>query len=921
MGDLATRPVREVTLLVASSELGTRRRIAQGALSPLAQGLRRELQPLIDGDHDVPAQSALLSRAGGRCARDGTLLAYDPFDVRHRCARCGREEVGVEHDRFRLYWHHLWLAERAVHAALLGTLLDDAACSALASDLLEAYANRYREYPNQDNVLGPSRPFFSTYLESIWLLQVMIALDLLEAGTPGDSMRALGGRVRERLIGPSAALIASFDEGSSNRQVWNNAALIAAGRLLGENGMAERAVVGPSGLHAHLHDALLEDGSWYEGENYHLFAHRGLWYGVQLSQQCGYVLPTPLGERFVEGFAAPFRTVLPDLTYPSRRDSQYAVSVRQPRFAESCELGLVAGDDARLLGWLARLYDPLVPRGETGRARSTADVERNLPPTSLTRADLSWRTLLLGREALPALVARTLGSELLPSQGYAVLRRDRGTVYAALDYGHSGGGHGHPDRLNVLLMDGDTRWFDDPGTGSYVDRSLHWYRSTLAHTAPLVDGRSQPRTHGTLVAFDDQPRASWVCADVGLAPGLQLRRSLVVLDDYLIDLLQWDGEHEHEVALPLHGVDLVDAGDRPLARTAATIEGGTDDEDGFSYLMNGARIAAEATPFAHALGSRSTTAGVAQLRGWIRCGAGTTWWSAHAPDAPGREGSAFMLLARHRAVRGGVLSVWTWRDALATVEMQGEEVVVHRRDGGRDTHVVVTDGWRIDGHRAGSRTSDLLKGFSARAHASLGAGTAPSQSPLPPAALPAAYRLGERHYRRSEESWHVAGEPHAEVSLSIAHGRTVSISVRVEPSHRLFVPPDTENSLDNEPAAINGDGVQLYLACGGASGAWILIPVADGDVVTTLPIAGWGSGLSVEATWRATESGYALDARVVLPAAGGVMSLDLIVNEIAPGRSRRRGQLVLSGAAGEFVYLRGDRHDPQRLLRFLVPDV
>jgi len=917
--DRAAHRDRTMTLLILASDLGERRRIAQGALSPLAQGLRRELQPLIHGSHDVPADSALLSRAGGRCSLDGTLLAYDPFDARHRCARCGREEVGIEHDRFRLYWHHLWLAERAVHAALLGTLLDDAACITLASDLLDGYAECYLGYPDQDSVLGPSRPFFSTYLESIWLLQLMIALDLIEAGAARESTRALGGRVRERLIVPSAALIASFDEGLSNRQVWNNAALIAASRLLGENGMAERAVSGPSGMHAHLSGALLSDGSWYEGENYHLFAHRGLWYGVQLAERSGYTLPPPLRARFVEGFAAPFRTVLPDLTYPSRRDSQYAVSVRQPRFAESCELGLVAGSDERLVGWLERLYDPLVPRAETGRASSTADVERNLPATGLTRADLSWRTLLVGREALPPLVARALGSELLPSQGYAVLRRDRGTLYAALDYGHSGGGHGHPDRLNVLLMDGDTRWFDDPGTGSYVDRSLHWYRSTLAHTAPLVDGRSQPRTHGTLVAFDDRPRASWACADVELAPELQMRRSLVVLDDYLVDLLQWEGAHEHDVALPLHGVDLMNERDHPLARTAAPIDGGDDVEDGFSFLINGARIATDAAPFVRALGSRRTSAGDTQLRGWIRCEAGTGWWSADAPDAPGREGSVPMLLARHRGVRGGILAVWTWRDALVNVEMRGEEVVVHRRDGSRDTHVVVTGGWRIDCHREGSRTTELLSGFAAQARPTAAAQSAPSRPTLPPTALPAVYQLGERHYRRSEPSWRAAGEPHAEVAISMTARRTVAIAVLVEPSHRLFVPPDAVNALDNEPAAINGDGVQLYVASGGSAGAWILVPREGGDV-TTRPIAGW-SGLVVEATWRSTASGYALDARVNLAVSADVMSLDVIVNDMSPGRSRRRGQLVLSGAQGEFVYLRGDRHDPQRLLRFILPDV
>jgi hypothetical protein len=48
------------------------------------------------------------------------------------------------------------------------------------------------------------------------------------------------------------------------------------------------------------------------------------------------------------------------------------------------------------------------------------------------------------------------------------------------------------------------------------------------------------------------------------------------------------------------------------------------------------------------------------------------------------------------------------------------------------------------------------------------------------------------------------------------------------------------------------------------------------------------------------------------------IELDVIVNETAPGRDRRRGQLVLSGAHGEFAYLAGDRHDPARLLRFVL---
>jgi hypothetical protein len=752
----------------------------------------------------------------------------------------------------------------------------------------------------------------------------VLALDLLEQTERATSTHAsLGVRMRERLVAPSAELIASFDEGMSNRQVWNNAALLAAGRMLGRSDLVERAITGPSGLVAHLEHALLADGSWYEGENYHLFAHRGLWYAVMLAERAAFVLPPALSARFLDGFAAPFRTILPDLTYPSRRDSQYAVSVRQLRFAESCELGLARGDDRRLLGMLARLYDPTVPRTHTGRASTSADVERNLPATGLSRADLSWRSLLFARDALPELVPTPLRSDLLPAQGFAVLRRDAGNLYAALDFGHSGGGHGHPDRLNLLLMQGDARWFDDPGTGSYVDRSLHWYRSTLAHTAPLVDGRSQPRVHGALVAFDDQAQAAWVCADAALAPGLHVRRSIIVLDDYLVDLVQWEGDAPHEVALPLHGVDLVDDAGAPVARTPMPIAGGDGLEDGFGFLERTARVDTPPGPFVR-VRSRGAAGAMrgAELRGWIRVEPGAEWWSADAPDVPTRPGVMPMLLPRITGARGSLLAVWSWRDAVTSVGVQGQALEVSYRDGRRDSHAVVTEGWRVDLQSAdGAREHVVLRGLASAAGGAAAPEPRPAHPQTAPVPLPAAITLGERHYRRSEESWQDAGSPGAQVTITMHPGRMLGISVLVEPSSRLFVAAGAENTLDNEPAAINGDGVQLYLACGAVQGAWLLVPRTDGDTVWVTTVTGWGADMRVEAGWRATATGYQLDARVALPPRCATIALDLLVNETAPGRARRRGQLVLSGADGEFVYLRGDRHDPHRLLRFTIPDV
>jgi hypothetical protein len=48
--------------------------------------------------------------------------------------------------------------------------------------------------------------------------------------------------------------------------------------------------------------------------------------------------------------------------------------------------------------------------------------------------------------------------------------------------------------------------------------------------------------------------------------------------------------------------------------------------------------------------------------------------------------------------------------------------------------------------------------------------------------------------------------------------------------------------------------------------------------------------------------------------------IDVIVNEMPAARERRRGQLVLSGARGEFVYLRGDRQPLERFVPFVVTD-
>src|SRR2546430_12133636 len=191
----------------------------------------------------VPTAKALLSVDGGVCPDDATTLAFDPWSPdAHRCTRCGQIQRSDRHDRNWARHQHLWLAERAAHLATLATLAGDTAAAGRATEILQAYARSYWQYPNRDNVLGPSRLFFSTYLESIWLCNYLAAGVLLREAGGLDEATARGvGQVAEE----AANLIGGFDEGFSHRPTWNNAAVPAIAVWVGDAELARRAGVGP----------------------------------------------------------------------------------------------------------------------------------------------------------------------------------------------------------------------------------------------------------------------------------------------------------------------------------------------------------------------------------------------------------------------------------------------------------------------------------------------------------------------------------------------------------------------------------------------------------------------------------------------------------------------------------------------------
>lgn len=912
-----------MSLLLTPDALDARRTVTRGALAPLADSLAGDLAPLVTTLPDIPDGKALLSRVGGRCESDGADLTFDPASPHaHRCPRCGRVHAGEFHDRWWLYPYHLWLAERGLHAAVLHALHGDAGHAGLATHILDGYASRYLWYPNRDNVLGPSRLFFSTYLESLWTLHICLAADLMR-----DAGHApLAERVMAEVAEPALALIEEYDEGLSNRQVWNAAASIAARGLLGEgrpDDGVERALTQVEMIITH---AIGEDGAWYEGDNYHQFAHRGLWYAVALGEHMGWTFDLESLARFEAGFAAPFRTALPDFTLPARKDSRYASSLRQWRFTESCELGIARADEPMLQWALARMYANDIPPGDSGRARASGEAERPEPAVRLSRADLGWKALLFARESLPADAGAPPSSLTVESQGYTVHRRDSGRAYVALDWGESGGGHGHPDRLNLVIDHGGARWLDDMGTGSYVDPSLHWYRSTLAHNAPLIDGHSQARVNGWSTANETSGAFDIIAARAdGLAPGVRMERTIVTGPDHVVDELRWVADRDVRVELPIH----VQASPA-LPFSPATLDGGDGTEDGFSFVSNAesAELVAGAVADAHADGFHLAFA----------TDGDATVFRADAPGPPPGVARRFHVI-RVEGSAGVLRTVYAWTGAAPDVEFTGDAIRV-ATSGGTYEHVLAEDEWTISAGGddtvatfareplgdppeladAPNEDGSEAPAFANPHHVPAGEHDAePSDAwGAPRASEWAVFELDGEHYRRTEETWHDAGCPRARVAVGATDDALV-LDVYVETSDPQFVPAGAVNPYDNEPADINGHGVQVYCSTESASGAWMLVPDADSTDVRVRAIPGWGRLPLPAARWRRTADGFAIRAHLACdPGESRLVGLDVLVNDAEPGRTRRRGQLVLSGAHGEFAYLQGDRHDPRRLIPFDV---
>jgi hypothetical protein len=903
--------------VLTADELEQRRSEIEAApeLSALLQRLVERAGPSIERMPPVPQAKALLTADGGVCPDDGIRLEFDPWSPEaHRCPYCGKRFTGERQDRAWAHYQHLWLAERAAHLATIAVLASHGAAAKRANQLLQAYRG-YLDYPNRDNVLGPSRLFFSTYLESIWIGNYLAAAMLLREGGLLDDATA---EVVALVADEAANLIGEFDEGLSNRQTWHNAALASIAVWFEDEALASRAIEGGSGIVAHLLHGFGEDGMWYEGDNYHLFALRGQLLALWWARQAGVdLLADPrLAGRLGRALRAPAVTALPDFTFPARKDSRFGVSLAQPMYLELWEIGLArvgGSEQGELWSWLRQLYRAPAPKAQTFDSY-LHEAGEPVPGPTRSRSDLSWWALLEMVSSLPAETPPwSPGSVFIEGQGLAVLRR--GDRYASLEAGGYGGGHGHPDRLNLVVHSHGEYWLPDFGTGSYVARDLFWYRSSLAHNAPRLDGVSQSPGDAFCDNFEQRGDWVWVRAHYG-----DLVRILVSGPAYLLDVVELATGDDHVLELPWHlsgRVEVEPAGNWVPAEL----------RDEFVSAVE-RFVPASGAPVV--LRSRAEKATMS-----VHLASEAELLRALGPGAPGTTEPVpfYLLRARGRKLRlVSALESTSGQPLLRTVRA-GTAAIEVETTAGVDRHLATVEGWEVQTPEASLRL----------------AGNRRAQAPFVPLVLkdrplishglalqildpPAldgtldGFEPGEPleldhedQYRRSEQPYAGPEEFSARATINWNDEALFLAVDVVKPeiiSHDPQAPP---LRLDNEPDEIHGDGIQVYLSLpeDDLVIGLLIVPSTEGGALIVRGVSGTaGSPEMVRGSWQATDSGYRITAAVSPPAWAGrrpgeTVGFDLLVNEMQSDRLRRAGQLVWSGGGG-WVWLRGDRQDPAR---------
>ena len=482
---------------------------------------------MLEKGFEVPTQKGYVFNE--TCRAHNAALLFDPYNRElYICPVC---KVNYKDEPYKRAWittYHAWLSQMSIYLGICFFATEDAKYAKAIKKILDGYIKYYPTYPNEDNEIGTAKVFQSTFMDSVWLSYLCAGYDMVnDCDVFSDEDR----KASLSLFLDVAKVIRDYDEKWNNRQAFNNSGMCAAAFLSEDKELLDYVLNGEHGFIAQMGHSILEDGLWYEGDNYHFATVPSM---VNIAEMC-YFNGIDLYNKSFSGhsikdmFYAPLKSLLPDGTFPSRKDSPYANSMINRWYCGLYELAYARYKDKELADFLNLVYASVPDKSMA--LSSAAGIMDILKPAYASKEEMDWRAFLSVQprensdKGLPVTTSINM-----TGTGLAVLRRKNS--YINLDYGNYGGGHGHPDRLNITCFLNNRRWFTDYGTGNYYLDHLRYYRSTLGHNTVNQDGKRKSAVSGEYDLFYSGrmfDAASGKVADI--YPKTFGRRTVVLFDN------------------------------------------------------------------------------------------------------------------------------------------------------------------------------------------------------------------------------------------------------------------------------------------------------------------------------------------------------------------------------------------------------
>ncbi len=513
------RSSRPIILSVEEIAAAKRKAAEHDWAKSFLDGIIARGEKLLATEIDVPDKGGQWTHYYSCPDHGARLKTVSPTE--HECPIDGRVFTGWPYDDVVISFRHRRNLDAISTLGMAYAFTGEEKYAERVRALLLAYAEKYAGYElhNTRGQVSKSagRIFAQTLDEAVTIIKAATGYDLVR----GSNCFTASDResIEEKFFRASVETIRRNRAGKSNWQSWHNGAIAVVAVALRDTSLLDAAINGDHGFLFQMDESVLDDGMWYEGAvAYHFYALSAHAYVLEAARHAGVDLYRL--ETVRKMFDGPLAQLYPDLTYPAINDSDRR-SIHEAR--ASYELAFARYGDARYAAPIS--------------GRDTVNA------------------LLYGAESIPAASLPRLPSANLEATGLAALRSwTDPPVTVMLDYGPHGGGHGHPDKLNLMVFALGDELVPDPGRLAYsVPAHQTWYKQTVSHNTVVVDEKSQAACEGTLLAFQTGDAAHIVRASSTEAyPGVVLDRTVALTDDYVLDLVVVNSEDEHTYDLVYH---------------------------------------------------------------------------------------------------------------------------------------------------------------------------------------------------------------------------------------------------------------------------------------------------------------------------------------------------------------------------------